>query len=151
MNNLFSNLNINGHQYCAQISGQNSKLMWLINYPANHIFTKTYKSQFIFRNINNIVICKLQRCQRICLQLAFEERCNCSHPTYMDLPTGFGPCNLTSSSKFSKQRENSIIKNIIFCQRCHALSLYQYQTTIIIQWITNYKFCATWKSSGIIA
>ncbi|XP_067000080.2 amiloride-sensitive sodium channel subunit alpha-like [Anabrus simplex] len=39
-----------------------------------------------------------QRCQRVCLQLAFEEVCACAHPAYMDLPRGLVPCNLTSGS-----------------------------------------------------
>ncbi|XP_023716562.1 amiloride-sensitive sodium channel subunit beta-like isoform X1 [Cryptotermes secundus] len=48
--------------------------------------------------VNGAFAYSSERCQRICLQFAFEERCNCSHPSYMDLPTGFVPCNLISSS-----------------------------------------------------
>ncbi|XP_012268274.3 amiloride-sensitive sodium channel subunit gamma-like [Athalia rosae] len=41
----------------------------------------------------------MERCQRICLQLAFEDFCSCTHPSYMDLSTGASPCNLTSDNQ----------------------------------------------------
>ncbi|XP_049786002.1 uncharacterized protein LOC126188440 [Schistocerca cancellata] len=41
------------------------------------------------------------RCRRICLQIAFEEKCQCTHPNYMDLDRGKPPCNLTSDSSDS--------------------------------------------------
>ncbi|XP_024942633.1 amiloride-sensitive sodium channel subunit gamma-like isoform X2 [Cephus cinctus] len=57
----------------------------------------------------------MERCQRVCLQLAFEESCSCTHPNYMDLATEAFPCNLTSehqnyacASQVLDEFENSI-------------------------------------------
>ncbi|XP_046612903.1 amiloride-sensitive sodium channel subunit gamma-2-like [Neodiprion virginianus] len=41
----------------------------------------------------------MEQCQRICLQLAFEDFCSCTHPIYMDISTGVSPCNLTSDNR----------------------------------------------------
>ncbi|XP_046998361.1 degenerin unc-8-like [Schistocerca americana] len=96
----------------------------------------------------------LERCRRICLQIAFEEKCQCTHPNYMDLDRGKPPCNLTSDSSDS-QCAFTVLEE--FEHRLRACSCnvdcreVTYQTSISTAiWPTDSTWCTVAKRFTLV-